>query len=181
MEGVTLLDIAKNAIKDELFCTESIDKLSLERDNEYLSDERACFVTLYLDGELRGCIGSLQPHRKLIDDIMNNAKSAAFQDYRFQPLSKNEFEKIDIEISLLTLPKILIYESLEELKDKINIGIDGVILQKNHNKATFLPQVWEQLPTFESFFEHLCLKAGLCDNCLKQFPQIYTYQVKKFT
>ncbi len=179
MNHSLLLDLAKMTIKDELYNTSSIDNIALERDNSFLGDERATFVTLNLDGRLRGCIGSLLPHRKLIDDIMHNAKAAAFQDYRFQPLTKTEFERLEIEISLLTIPKVLIYDSLEELKEKVRPGIDGIILSKNHNRATFLPQVWEQLPSFELFFDHLCQKAGLCSDCLKQFPEIQTYQVEK--
>ncbi len=179
MDHNLLLDLARLTIKDELYGTSSIDTLALERDNSFLSEIRSSFVTLTLDDRLRGCIGSLLPQRKLLDDITNNAKAAAFQDYRFQPLSKQEFECVEIEISLLTLPKVLIYDSIEELKEKIRPGIDGVILKKDHNKATFLPQVWEQLPSFELFFEHLCQKAGLCSDCLKQVPEIQIYQVEK--
>lgn len=179
MQNDILLDVAYKTIKDELYNGSSIDRLALERDHEFLSEERACFVTLTLDGRLRGCIGSLLPHRKLIDDVMNNAKSSAFKDYRFQPLTKSEFERVNIEISLLTIPKVLIYETIDELKEKIRPGIDGVILQKNHNKATFLPQVWDELESFDLFFDHLCQKAGLCIDCLKQHPEIQVYQVEK--
>lgn len=181
MDNEILLDLAYKTIKDELYNGSSIDRLACERDNEFLSEERACFVTLTLDGRLRGCIGSLLPHRKLIDDVMNNAKAAAFKDYRFQPLTKSEFDRVKIEISLLTIPKVLIYETIDELKEKIRPGIDGVILQKNHNRATFLPQVWDELSTFELFFDHLCQKAGLCLECLKQHPEIQVYQVEKIT
>lgn len=102
-----------------------------------------------------------------------------FRDFRFQPLSKKEFEEIEIEISILTVPKIVIYNSIEELKEKIKPGIDGVILRKEQNQATFLPQVWEELSSFDTFFEHLCLKAGLEFDTLNYFPEIYTYQVEK--
>lgn len=181
MDNKTLLSIARNSIKDELYGSSSIDKIELESKNELLSQERASFVTLYEGDRLRGCIGSLLPQRKLIDDIIYNAKAAAFNDFRFQPLTKSEFENIDIEISLLTIPKEVIYSSISELKEKIKPGIDGVILQKNNDKATFLPQVWEQLPTFELFFDHLCQKAGLGSNCLHNFPKIEVYQVEKIT
>ena len=179
MDHELLLNLAHDAIHDELYGRSSIDTLSLQRDNEFLSEERASFVTLNLDGRLRGCIGSLLPQRKLIDDVMYNAKAAAFQDYRFQPLSKDELANVDIEISIAFSASRVIYESIDELKEKIKVGIDGVILEKDHNRATFLPQVWEQLPTFELFFEHLCQKAGLCMDCLKQNPTIQVYQVEK--
>lgn len=180
MNPRTLLNIARDAIKDELFSKESIDVISLQRENTFLSDERATFVTLNIDGYLRGCMGSLKPHRKLIDDIIHNAKEAAFRDFRFQPLKVDEIEELNIEISLLTIPKLIVYESLEELKDKIKVGTHGVILEKYNDRATFLPQVWEQLPTFELFFESLCLKAGLNKDCLSSFPTIHTYEVEKY-
>lgn len=174
-----LLDIAKKAIEEELLNKSLIDIVDLESNYDFLNDIRACFVTLKLDGRLRGCMGSLQAHRKLIDDVIHNAHCAAFRDFRFQPLTKKELEQIEIEISLLTTPKILIYESLDELKEKIRPGIDGVILRQEHNQATFLPQVWEELPSFDEFFEHLSLKAGLEFDTLNHFPEIYTYQVEK--
>ena len=179
MDNLALLQIARESIKEELYGSSNLDKIQLQSDNEFLNEQRATFVTLQLDERLRGCIGSLLPQRKLIDDIIYNSKAAAFHDYRFQPLTKEEFEKIQIEISLLSIPQELIYDSISELKEKIRPGIDGVILEKRNDRATFLPQVWEQLPTFELFFEHLCQKAGLCEDCLKNVPTIHTYQVEK--
>lgn len=181
MDNQKLLELARLSIKDELFGTSSIDEEALLIEEPSLNEQRATFVTLYLDTRLRGCIGSLLPQRKLLNDIIYNAKAAAFHDFRFQPVTKQEFAQLKIEISILSLPKEVIYDSLEELKEKIRPGIDGVILQKHFDKATFLPQVWEQLPSFELFFEHLCLKAGLCEDCLKNFPTIQTYQVEKIT
>lgn len=174
-----LLDIAKKAIEEELLNKSLIDRVELKSSYDFLSNIRACFVTLKIDGRLRGCMGSLQAHRKLIDDVIHNAQCAAFRDFRFQPLSKDELDKLDIEVSILTVPKILIYDSVEELKEKIKPGVDGVILRKEQNQATFLPQVWDELPSFDEFFEHLCLKAGLEFDTLNYFPEIYTYQVEK--
>lgn len=181
MSQSILLKIATDAIEEEFLSKPMIQKTALELQYDFLDEERACFVTLTLDGQLRGCIGSLYPHRKLIDEIIGNAKHAAFQDYRFKPLSYAEFENINIEISLLTVPEILSYESIEELEKNIRVGIDGVILQQEQHKATFLPQVWEQLPNFEDFFEHLCVKAGLSSDSLNSHPDIYTYQVEKIS
>ena len=174
-----LLKLAQDSIKEYLYDKSIIDKVELKAVYEFLNDERATFVTLSLDGRLRGCMGSLYPHRKLIDDVIENAQNAAFRDFRFQPLTKEEFEKVQIEISLLSLPKPVIYESIDELKEKIKPGIDGVILQKDQNKATFLPQVWDELKSFDEFFEHLCLKAGLDIDSLEQHPDIFTYNVEK--
>ncbi|WP_428023474.1 AmmeMemoRadiSam system protein A [Arcobacter sp.] len=179
MSNSILLKIAKDAIEEELFNKSIIDRVDLESNFDFLNDQRACFVTLKLEDRLRGCIGSLLPQRKLIDDVIENAQNAAFRDFRFQPLSKKEFEKVEIEISLLTIPKMIIYDSVEELKEKIRPNIDGVILKQEQNKATFLPQVWEELPSFDEFFEHLSLKAGLDIDSLTHFPEIFTYQVEK--
>lgn len=176
-----LLKIASDAIEEEFLSKPMIEKIDLESQYDFLQDERACFVTLTIDGKLRGCIGSLYAHRKLIDEIISNAKHAAFEDNRFKPLSYKEFKNISIEISLLTVPQILIYETIEELQKKLRVGIDGVILQQGQHQATFLPQVWEQLPVFEEFFEHLCTKAGLNSYSLTCHPDIYTYQVEKIS
>ena len=179
MSNSILLQIARDAIEEELYNKSKIDRVDLEASYDFLNDQRACFVTLKLEGRLRGCIGSLVAKRKLIDDIIVNAQNAAFRDFRFQPLSKKEFEKVEIEISLLTVPKVVIYDSVEELKEKIRPKVDGVILKQEQNKATFLPQVWDELPTFDEFFQHLSLKAGLDIDSLTHFPEILTYQVEK--
>ncbi len=144
-------------------------------------EKGAVFVTLNEDRALRGCIGSLVAHQPLIDDIIQNAKSAAFRDPRFLPLKSDEFDKLEFEISLLTPPEKVSYKTVEELKSKIRPNIDGVILQLGFNKATYLPSVWEQLPSFELFFSSLCQKARLGNDCLKQYPTIYRYQTKKIT
>ena len=174
-----LLKLAHDSIKDELFASKSIDENLLLNEHPFLKEERAVFVTLNLHGHLRGCIGSLLPRRSLLEDIVQNAKSAAFSDPRFPSLSKEEFENIEREIALLTIPEKLEYKDVEDLKSKLRVGIDGVILKKGFYQATFLPSVWEQLPTFELFFNHLCQKAGLNGNCIDDLPEIYLYQAQK--
>ena len=178
MKNSILLEIAKDAIKSQ-FDSDNLYKEELLKKYPKLQENRATFVTLTIDGNLRGCVGSLIAHRTLLDDLIQNAKAAAFEDSRFAPLSKEEFQKIHIEISLLSTPKKLLYETKEDLKDKIKQGIDGVILKEGFNQATFLPQVWEQLPSFELFFAHLCQKAGMGEKCLENHPEIFVYQVKK--
>jgi AmmeMemoRadiSam system protein A len=144
-----------------------------------LLEERATFVTLKLNGRLRGCIGSILPRRALIDDVIENARAAAFKDARFTPLTPAEFPDIEIEISLLTLPQPLPWTDIADLRAKLRPGIDGVILRFDGRQATFLPSVWEQLPDFDRFFQHLCLKAGLPADCLRLHPEIYVYQAEK--
>ena len=174
-----ILDIAKNAIKDGFGHTSTLDtKALLELYPEFLKP-KATFVTLTLENQLRGCIGSLIAHRSLLDDLIYNAKAAAFDDPRFYPLSLEEFSRVHIEVSLLGEPEPIKYENSEDLKSQIIIGEDGIILQKGSRKATFLPQVWEQLPTFELFFSHLCQKAGLEPTCLENHPDIWRYKVQK--
>ncbi|WP_457593007.1 AmmeMemoRadiSam system protein A [Hydrogenimonas sp.] len=178
--GELLLRIAREAIASAFGLAPEIDKEALTAKYPELGKEQATFVTLTIDGRLRGCIGSIVPHRPLIDDLVANARAAAFEDPRFAPLTREEFEKADIEVSLLTVPQPLEYEDVEDLRRKIVPGRDGVILQLDGRQATFLPQVWEELNDFDLFFAHLCQKAGLPQNCLAYHPQIYTYRVEKF-
>ncbi len=140
---------------------------------------QATFVTLKIDGKLRGCIGSLIAYKNLYDDLVSNSISAAFNDPRFKPLTFDELENLEIEVSLLSQPKIINYKNIEDLKSKVIVGTDGIILKKENKQATFLPQVWDELSDFDSFFSHLCLKAGLESNALESYPQIYKYQVDK--
>ena len=172
--------IVRDSILEELENRKIIDKQRLLIDYKYLKEFKASFVTLNIDNNLRGCIGSIIPHRILLEDIIQNAKSSAFKDPRFLPLTKEEFKNIDIEISLLTTPKQLEYNSIDDLRDKVKIGIDGVILKEGDKQATFLPQVWEQLTDFDSFFLHLVDKANLDNDVFNRKPEIYTYQVEKF-
>ncbi len=180
-----LLDIARTSIEEVLTGCRFLDREELLRDYLFLREKRAVFVTLNkrVNGrkELRGCIGSIIPYRSLLDDVIANARAAAFSDPRFEPVSSlDEMRQIDIEISLLTVPKRLEYIDPEDLRRKIVAGRDGVVLKLNGRQATFLPQVWEQLPDFDMFFEHLCRKAGLPGDCLRYHPEIDIYQVEKF-
>lgn len=174
-----ILDIAKNAIQDGFSHTSTIDTKALLELYPEFAKYKATFVTLTLDRQLRGCIGSLIAHRSLLDDLIHNAQAAAFDDPRFYPLSPEEFSRVHIEVSLLSEPKPIVYENSDDLKRQVIVGEDGIILQKGSHKATFLPQVWEQLPTFELFFSHLCQKAGLAANGLESHPDIWRYRVEK--
>ena len=176
-----VLKLARMSILEKFENKKLIDKNKWIEKYPFLAKKRACFVTLKLKDKprgsnLRGCIGSILPYRPLIDDVIANAKAAAFNDPRFTPLTPQEFDRIKIEISVLTIPKELEYKDITDLKNKIKIGIDGVILQLANYQATFLPSVWEELADFNLFFAHLCLKAGLMGDCLSYHPVIYTYQ-----
>lgn len=142
----------------------------------------AAFVTLHTrEGELRGCIGSLIAHRPLVEDVRENALAAAFRDPRFPPLKAAELDNVVIEISVLTAPQPLDFDGPEDLIRKLRPHIDGVIIEHGWNRATFLPQVWDQLPSPEEFLSHLCYKAGLPGNAWR-WPtlKVSTYQVEEF-
>jgi AmmeMemoRadiSam system protein A len=138
-------------------------------------------VTLTINKQLRGCIGNLDAEDSIVDGIERNAVNAAFCDPRFPPLKANELDRVEIEVSILTKPQPLEYRDSNDLLSKLRVNVDGVILQKGSASATFLPQVWEQLPQPESFLSHLCTKAGLpADTWKKGNLDILTYQVQYF-
>ncbi len=177
----TLLTLARASIAEAVGLTYTLDLDALLEENPWLEEEGASFVTLTTSGErLRGCIGSIIAHQKLYEDIIHNAKSAAMYDPRFPSLAQKEFDDIAVEVSILSEPELLDYDSIDDLKLKIRVGIDGVVLKHSVYQATFLPQVWEQLPTFELFFSHLCQKAGMEADCLSRIPEILTYQVEEY-
>lgn len=154
-----LLRLARSAITSELFRNAKVFRPASV--SPVLSQKRGCFVTLHKKGNLRGCIGTIEPVTPLIECVEENALNAAFRDPRFPPLSKSELPKIDIEISILSVPTPVEFDDGEDLKRKIRPHRHGVIIAKGYRRATFLPQVWEQLPDTESFLNHLCLKGGM--------------------
>ena len=179
MLGELLINIARESISEALCNASTIDSERLTLAHSELSQHTATFVTLTLNGQLRGCVGSITPYRSLLDDLVSNARSAAFKDPRFIPLSREEFDEIEIEVSILSEPQRFEYASVDELKARVTHD-DGVILKDGPYQATFLPQVWEQLPSFELFFSHLCEKAGLSAGCLASHPEVHLYQVQKY-
>jgi MEMO1 family protein len=139
------------------------------------------FVTLKIDDQLRGCIGSLSASVPLVTGVRDNALNAAFHDPRFAPLSQKELDQVHIEVSVLTEPIELDYRDADDLLAKLRPGIDGVILKKGFASATFLPQVWEQLPKPEQFLTHLCMKAGLSAGQWREGNlEVKVYQVQYF-
>lgn len=142
----------------------------------------ATFVTLKKAGQLRGCIGSLVAVTSLLSSVHENALHAAFDDYRFSPVTSAELGQLVLEISILSLPQKVSYQNPQELLKILRPGIDGVILRSGSARATFLPQVWEQLPRVEDFLGHLCRKAGLTASCWQTMhPELETYTVEAFS
>jgi len=182
MENYKILPkLARLSILEEFEGKRLLDKEEWVNKYPFLKEKRATFVTLKMKNKprgsnLRGCIGSILPYRELYDDVVANAKAAAFEDPRFPPLTREELDEVEIEVSVLTIPEKVDYEDVNDLRSKIRPGVDGVILQLANHQATFLPAVWEELPVFDLFFAHLCLKAGLPGDCLQYHPVIYRYQ-----
>jgi AmmeMemoRadiSam system protein A len=179
-EGQYLVETARETIQKALF----IPKDESEPDSASspkFQERRGTFVTLTINGTLRGCIGHIIPRESLIEGVRVNAMNAAFRDPRFRPLSQNEFDKIKVEVSILTEPKPLAYTDANDLLSKLRSGTDGLIIRKGYHQATFLPQVWEQLPDKKDFLTHLCLKAGLAgDAWAYDKLEVHTYQVQAF-
>lgn len=143
---------------------------------EKYKNKRACFVTLTKNGKLRGCIGSLQARQELWKEVQENAVNAAFEDPRFPMLEENELRKIKIEVSILSEPKKLKFDDDKDLLKKLDKN-KGIILKRGAYSATFLPQVWKDLPDKKTFLEHLCMKAGLEKNDWKS-SEIWLYNVE---
>lgn len=174
-----LLEIARQALADAVR-GQKPSEIELKSLPEDLQADGAAFVTLTIGGELRGCIGSLEAWRPLAREVQARTADAALHDPRFNPVSPAELNLIDIEVSYLTPPQILQYSRPDELPGMLRPGIDGVVLGLGARKATFLPQVWEQLPSPDAFLRHLCQKAGLpADIWKKQVLDISLYQVQE--
>jgi AmmeMemoRadiSam system protein A len=141
----------------------------------------ASFVTLTVEGVLRGCIGALEPYQSLAEDVREHARAAALEDYRFPPVSPEELERINIEVSRLTTPQPLGYSEPDQLPGLLRPGVDGVVLMDGYRRATFLPQVWEKLPNPIDFLEHLCVKMGASPDLWKRKKlEVLIYQVEEF-
>lgn len=177
-----LLKIARNAIAQGLELPASDTGLFIQglRSVSEFQKERATFVTLSLAGNLRGCIGMLEARRPLIEDVAENACAAAFEDPRFPPLTKDEFEDVEIHISVLSPPEELVFSSEADLLEQIRPGLDGLILQEGCQRGTFLPSVWEELPDKELFLMHLKMKAGLPNTHWSDTLRVFRYTAEYF-
>jgi len=147
-----------------------------------LEEKRGVFVTLQKKGRLRGCIGNIEPAKPVLEGVRENALHAALDDARFAPVTPEELADLDIEVSLLTVPEKLAHSDSKDLLRQIVPFRHGVIVEKGYHRATFLPQVWEQLPDPDSFLTQLCLKARLDpDAWYTRDLTVYIYEVQSFT
>ena len=174
-EGRLLPGIARTAIAAAL-------ALPAERPSvpEALLRHGASFVTLHRQGRLRGCIGSLAARRPLVEDVRDNALSAAFHDFRFPPLRVEEFDDTDISVSVLGAPEAMKAASEADVIRQLVPGIDGLILDFQGNRGTFLPQVWRQLPDAGDFLAQLKRKAGLPPDFWHPAIRLSRYHVQEY-
>ncbi len=174
-KGQILLPIARSAIANQFGQT-----LNAATDTPWLQELGATFITLTQNGELRGCIGTLEAHRPLLEDVKSNAISAAFRDPRFPPLQQVELGYTRVEVSLLSSSEPIAFESEQHALAQLRPEIDGIIFEYAHYRSTFLPQVWEQLPDPQTFIAHLKHKAGLAPNFWAKEVKLSRYTVSKW-
>ena len=179
-EKRTLLQIARQSLEAGVR-GQKLPPLDPHSMSPHLQEWGASFVTLTISGNLRGCIGALEPYQPLAEDVREHAIAAALQDYLFPNVQPHELSQIEIEVSRLTIPVPLEYDTPEDLLGKLRPGIDGVLLRDGPRRATFLPQVWEKLPNPADFLDNLCYKMGApSDLWRKKHLSVSIYQVEEF-
>lgn len=179
-EKQTLLRIAREALERGVR-REKLPPLDASALTPRLREAGASFVTLTVRGDLRGCIGALEPYQPLADDVREHAIAAALEDPRFPPVQPKELEQIEIEVSRLTVPTRLEYKDADDLIAKLRPDVDGVILRDGYQRATFLPQVWEKIPDKAEFLDELCYKMGAASNTWRRkHLEVLIYQVEEF-
>lgn len=179
-DRLTLLKLARQAIEYGAR-GERLPRLDLEKFSVPLQEPGASFVTLTRGGRLRGCIGTLEAYQPLVEDVREHAQAAAFQDYRFPPVTLKELAALRIEVSRLTPPEELDYDWPDELPAKLRPHVDGVTLMDGMRRATFLPQVWEKISSPDEFLDQLCAKMGASpDTWRRRKLRVQTYQVEEF-
>ena len=174
-----LLELAYESIRHGLETGKALE-INIEQYPPELQVNKATFVTLHRNKELRGCIGILKPVRPLAEDVAYNAWAAASSDSRFMPLTANELGDLDIHISILGAPEEMDFTSENDLLQQIRPGTDGLILEHGFNKGTFLPTVWESLSDSREFLNHLKLKAGLPIDYWSDNIRVKRYTVEEF-
>ena len=179
-EKKTLLKMARQALEAAVK-KQPLPALEPAALTSALKEPGAAFVTLTVHGELRGCIGALEPYQSLAEDVREHAIAAGLEDYRFPPVQAGELAKIEIEVSRLTLPEPLDYLDADDLLTKLHPGVDGVILRDGFRRATFLPQVWEKISDKEDFLSQLCWKMGAQgDVWRRKHLEVLVYEVEEF-
>jgi len=179
-EQKTLLRMAREAMEHGVR-HEKLPPLENDSLTARLREDGASFVTLTVRGQLRGCIGALEPYQSLAEDVREHAVAAALEDPRFPPVSERELNGIEIEVSRLTRPIPLEYKDANDLLSKLRPGVDGVILRDAFRRATFLPQVWEKISDPAEFLDNLCYKMGASpDLWRRKHLDVLAYQVEEF-
>ena len=159
-----------------------LDESTLAPLSPHLREDGASFITLTVRGQLRGCIGGLEARQSLAEDVRQHAVAAALEDPRFPPVTQDELNGIQIEVSRLTRPHPLEYKDAQDLLSKLRPHVDGVILRDGiYHRGTFLPQVWEKIPDPAEFLNNLCYKMGVSKNLWRnKHLDVLTYQVEEF-
>jgi len=175
-EGIVLLALARVAIERELGRPATAPDTA-----DWLRAPGASFVTLKQSEKLRGCIGTLQAHRALADDVQANALAAAFRDPRFKPLTRDELDTTKVEVSLLSALTPIIFDDEASALSQLKPGIDGLVFEYGYHKSTFLPQVWEDLQEPAEFVSTLKQKAGLPPDFWDRDVKLARYAVSKWS
>ena len=174
--GQTLLSLARGSIERNLFGKDEATPTA-----SWLSQTGATFVTLTKNDELRGCIGSLEAARALGEDVAQNALGAAFRDPRFPAMTAAEWPQCRVEVSLLSTPKPVRFADDADLLGQIAAGEDGLIIEADGKRGTFLPQVWDKIPDPVKFLNLLCSKMGMDESAWRtKHLDVLTYQVDEF-
>ena len=179
-EQTILLRLAREALERGVR-GEELPPLEMSSLPPRLREEGSSFVTLTFHGQLRGCIGSLEPYQALAEDVREHAVAAALKDPRFPPVSEAELDGIPLEVSRLTRPLPLEYKDANDLLSRLHPFADGVILRDDFHRATFLPQVWEKIPDRADFLSNLCYKMGANPDLWRvKHLEVLTYNVEEF-
>lgn len=178
-ERAILLAVARDSIRNglDVGAPLSVDPKDYPQP---LRPTRASFVTLELEGQLRGCIGALEACQPLVADVAQHAWAAAFRDPRFRPLEQAEYPRLELHLSILSPSEPLRFDSEATLLAQLRPGVDGLILSLGHHQGTFLPAVWEQVPNPKTFLNHLKLKAGLAADFWSEQIRVERYTTESF-
>jgi len=173
--GRVLLPLARTAIANQLGMSWQEDETP-----QWLQQYGACFITLTRDTKLRGCVGTLRPHRALAEDVKANAVAAAFRDPRFPPVAAGEFPVVALEISVLSAVEPMRFDDEADALRQLRRGIDGLVFEYGYHTSTFLPQVWEDFKEPTEFVAHLKYKAGLPPDFWDKDVRLSRYTVFKW-